>query len=95
MRELVITTMQGELVTFMDRQHNHSRDFHIMLGIMNYINQEKGYLENLEQLLGFDQQTLKLWLQSMVAMGYLKKDANGEYHLSEKGKQELQFHTKC
>jgi Mn-dependent DtxR family transcriptional regulator len=91
----VVMIVQKGMETSMPTKHNHSRDFHIMLGIMNYIDQEKGYFENLEELLGFDKQTMKLWLESMVAMGYLQKAASREYYLTEKGKRELKFHSMC
>lgn len=77
--------------------HRHSHDFPIALRILRYIQRSRGSFEVLAESLSIDDGTLKLWLLTLVAQGYLTKakDSRMEYFVTKKGMQELQFHIEA
>jgi DNA-binding IclR family transcriptional regulator len=77
--------------------HRHSHDFPIALRILRYIQRSRGSFEVLAESLSIDDRTLKLWLLTLVAEGYLgkTKDNRREYFVTKKGLQELQFHIEA
>ena len=77
--------------------HRHSHDFTIALRILRYIQRSRGSFEVLAESLSIDDRTLKLWLLTLVAEGYLAKtkDSRMEYLVTKKGLQELRFHIEA
>ena len=61
---------------------------------MRYIQEGGGSLDQLQLVLEFDNETMKLWLQSLVSMSYLTKKEidDDEYFVTAKGNEELRFH---
>jgi DNA-binding IclR family transcriptional regulator len=77
--------------------HRHSHDFPTALRILRYIQRSRGSFEVLAESLSIDDRTLKLWLLTLVAEGYLgkTKDSRREYFVTKKGLQELRFHIEA
>lgn len=77
--------------------HRHSHDFPTALRILRYIQRSRGSFEVLAESLSIDDRTLKLWLLTLVAQGYLAKakDSRMEYFVTKKGMQELRFHIEA
>lgn len=73
--------------------HMHGRNFGVVLAILRYIYHGKGSFDALADSVDMDKTTLKLWLQTLVAEGYLKKQASDEYVITEKGIMEVRFHA--
>ena len=45
-----------------------------------------------ESVLNVDKSTLQLWLGTLLGLGYIKKINTQNYSLTEKGKEELEYH---
>ena len=72
---------------------DHSQRFVITLKILRYVYDNKGSFDMLAESLDMDDATLKLWILTLVAEGYLWKNGKGEYIVTEKGFGEIQFHA--
>jgi Mn-dependent DtxR family transcriptional regulator len=59
---------------------------------LNYINSGKGSFEALAESLSIDDNTLTLWLQTLVGAGYLEKEKPDGYRLTQKGLAKLRRH---
>ena len=73
--------------------HTHSRRFAITLKILRHVYENKGSFDALAKSLGMERATLRLWLLTLAAEGYLRKNGKGEYAITDRGSEELQFHA--
>lgn len=64
-----------------------SENFKVALGILLDIKNNNGKLES-----DLDKDTLKLWLYTLIGMGYIRKETRDYYVITEKGRKELHQH---